>query len=230
MPHGMHLESARERRVRRLVAARVEHAAPAERVDDQRSAHLAAVGAHDRRCARRRACPTSRSRHGRGLEHGVVLLVEQRAERAVVEGGEGQGEPVAHAVVGGVDHQVGEGLPDRVLQPERVQPVRWERRRPRSGARRSRSGPAAAPAPGASGARAGQLAGDREAGKARAADHDVVVACQPRALGSPFRSPRRHGQSSCSPAGSRCSRYSSARAAGRHAPARPHSGRGTQLH
>ena len=58
-----------------------------------------------------------------------------------------------------------------------VRARRWGRRRLRSGARRSRSGRAAAPR-----ARAGELAGDGEAGEAGAADDHVVGAARGSAL------------------------------------------------
>ena len=100
MPRGMHLEAARERRVRRLVAVGAEHPAPAERVHDQRSA----TPRRGRCCTttrRRRAEPRALDR--RGLELRVVLVVEQLAERAVVERREGPGQREAHGRVRGVD-------------------------------------------------------------------------------------------------------------------------------
>jgi hypothetical protein len=118
----MHLEAARERRVRRLVAvAAGEHAAPAERVDDERGGERSAVGGDGDRAVAvgRRGAAV----HLGGLEAGVAVAPQQLAQLAVVEGREAPGEPVALAAVRRVDHQRVEALPLRFHQARRAQPV-----------------------------------------------------------------------------------------------------------
>ena len=75
----MDLEATRERRVRRLVVRTGEDAPPAERVDHDRRAQLAAVGAHDDVAARlARAAPVDLRR----LEpRRRALVPQQPAER-----------------------------------------------------------------------------------------------------------------------------------------------------
>ena len=77
----VHLEAAREPRVRRLDRRRVgEHAPPAERVDDQRRAQLAAVGVHGVARSRPVTVAVSNSSSAR-----LRLRPQQRAQLAVVE-------------------------------------------------------------------------------------------------------------------------------------------------
>ena len=118
---GVDLEAARERRVGRLVAVAVgQHAAPAERVDDERGGDHAAVGVdRDRAVAVGRGRPAV---HLGGLEAGVAVAPEQLAELAVVEGGEGEGEAVAGVAVRGVHQQRVEALALGVHQAQRFHP------------------------------------------------------------------------------------------------------------
>ena len=57
-----------------------------------------------------------------GLEVELALRREEPAQLPVVEGGEGPRQPVARVCVRRVDHEVGEGLPDRALEAESLEP------------------------------------------------------------------------------------------------------------
>ncbi len=158
----MDLEAARKGRVRWLVPVGGEDSLPAERVDDQGRGQIAAVGVHDIAGA---------TLHLGRLERRVGLLPEDLAELAVVEGGEGEGEPVAAGAVRGVHHQRVEFLPRRALQAQRVQPPG----RDAAGRGLSLADLVAVDHEDV-GARAGQLARDRQSGEAGAADEHVVIA------------------------------------------------------
>ena len=183
---GVHLEPARERRVRRLeTVAEGQHPAPAERVDDQRRADHAAVGLdRDRPVA---VLAAGAAVDLGGLEAGVAVGPEQLAELAVVEGGEGPGEPVAGVAVGRVHDQRVEALALAVHQSQPLQPLG---RDPAGG------GLALADLVAVDdhhvGAGAGQLARDRQPGEAGAADEDVVRPAQRRPLVAPLGGSDRH--------------------------------------
>ncbi len=156
-----------------------EHAPPAERVDDQRRAQLAAVGDHG---------VTVASGHRRRLELGVAgAIPEQRAQLAVVEGRERPRQLPAGGAPRGVDDQLVEALALRGGEVHRAQPLR-----------RDAAGRGLALAdlvaiehenPGA-GAR--KLARDGEPGEARTAHQHVAVLLQGRALDSPLGRSHRH--------------------------------------
>ena len=158
----VHFEPARQRRVGRLVdAVGGENAPPAERVDDERRAQLAAV------CGDA-AVATSLDLGRFELE--VPLLGEQRAELRVVERREGPGQPVARGRVRRVDDELAERLADRPLEAQAPEPF---------GRRRAGRGLALADLVAVdhqhARARAGQLARDRQAREAGTADEDVRV-------------------------------------------------------
>ena len=133
------LEAARERRVGGLVAvAAGQHAAPAERVDDQRRADRAAVGVDGQLTA---AVPArGASVDLRRLECGVAVRPEQLADLPVVEGREGPGKVVAGGSVGRVDDELARSAAARPPSGRWPAASRSGSRRPRSAARRSRSG------------------------------------------------------------------------------------------
>ena len=182
----VHLEPARERRVGRLEAvAGGEHAAPAERVDDERRREHAAVGLD-----RDRAVPVGgrgAAVHLRRLEARVALLPEQSAELAVVEGGEGPGQLVALAAVRGVDQQRVEALALGGHQPGGPQPVGRD-----AAGRGLALADLVAVDDQHRGAAARQLTRDREPGEAGAADQHVVGAGERNALVPAFGRPGRH--------------------------------------
>ena len=99
-----------------MFSPRAEHAPPAERVDDQRRADLAAVGVR-----RRRRC--ARARPWRSRTSNVALVGEQPAQRAVVERRERPRQVVADGRVRGVDDELAERLLERVLQAASPQPA-----------------------------------------------------------------------------------------------------------
>ncbi len=179
---GMDLEAAREGRVRGLDGGRGgEHAAPAERVHDQRGAELAAVGQH-------RLAVAAGDGRRLELEFAVVGAVpHQRAQLAVVERREGPGQAPAGAAVGGVDDELIEALAVGFVEAEGRQPDR----RYRAGRglaladlvavydQHARSG-------------AGEFARQREPREARATDEHVAIALQAGALGPPLRRSHRH--------------------------------------
>ena len=178
----MHLEPARKRRVRGLKGGsrRVENAAPAQRVDDQRRGQLAAVGSNG---AARHALL-----HLRDLEAGVALLVERRAQLRIVEGRESPRESHPHRRVRRVDYQVAERLPDRCSEAQRRQPL---------GRRGAGRGLALADLIAIHQqhalAESRQLPRDGEPGEAGAADKHVDVAPEPRPLDPPECPSPRHG-------------------------------------
>jgi hypothetical protein len=113
----MHLQAAREPRVRRLhVLAHAQHAAPAERVDDQRRRDVAAVGVHGAAGA---------SLDLGDVELGVAGLREQQlAQQGVVEGREGPRQRPASGQPRCMHEQRPERLADRVVEPQMPQPRR----------------------------------------------------------------------------------------------------------
>ncbi len=162
------LQPAADQRARRLdVLARAEHAAPAERVDDQRRSDVAAVGV-DGDVGRRGPRRLPR-RHVRDLEARVAALGPQLpAQLAVVERAPGPRQPVAGGAVRRVEGHARELLADRARDAHRTQP---RRRRGAGG------GGALADLVAVEdqhvGAGAGQLARDGQPGEARAADQHV---------------------------------------------------------
>ena len=171
----MHLESARERRLGGLVALPCQHPPPAERVDHERGAQLAAVGGD------RAARPTPA--HGGDLEAGVALLEQKPAELAVVEGRPAPRQAVADGAVRRRERHAGQLLPDRAGHTHRLEPG------PGRGARR---GGAFADLVAVDeqhvDAAAGQLAGDRESREARPAHEHVGLRARDR---RPLRPPQR---------------------------------------
>ena len=213
----MHLEAARERRVRRLVAARAEHAPPAERVDDERRA----TGRRGR-CATVTSPSAARARRTVAVSNSASFWASSScAELRVVEGREGPRAAGSATVVWGVwTTSSPKRLADRAPQAERLEPLRRARRRPRSGARRPRSGrapararapPARRPARGRRRARRSSLRRSRRRIRRSAECARRLAWCaarhRARRLPAAIRRQRR----------GRC-RYSSPRAAGRHAP------------
>ena len=96
--------------------------------------NVAAVGVN-------RVCPRARRRPSRSRSRASPCSAEQLAQRAVVEGREASRAASKRTVpCGRVDDQHREGLADRRLEAQRLQPRASGPRRPRSGARRSRSG------------------------------------------------------------------------------------------
>ena len=179
----MDLQAARQAGLGRLdPLARVEHAPPAERVDDERGAQVAAVGVDD--VARP---PVDL----RGLEPGVAAVEQELAQAPVVEGGERERQLPAERPVARVDHEIAEGLLDRGSQPEVLEPLR----RRRAGGRLTLADLVAVDHEDArTGRMAGELAGHREPGEARAADDDVRVGVERGPLNPSLRGPDRHGQ------------------------------------
>ena len=173
----MHLEPARERRVRGLVAVAGEDAAPAERVHDQRRRQVAAIGMDGEPGA---------AVHLRRLELGVVLVVQQLAQPRVVERRERERQRPRRGAVRRVDHQPVEGLLHRALQPERPNPLG------RGGAGGRLAFADLVPVHDQD-ARAAQLAGNREPREARSADQDVVLAAQRGAVCTALCAPPWHG-------------------------------------
>jgi hypothetical protein len=176
------LQAAREAGLGRLDGGGVgERASPAEGVDDQRGAQLAAVGRD------REALPSG---DGCGLEldlRGVGLRPQQGAQLAVVERGEGPRQLPASGPKGRVHDELVEALAQRVHQIERLQPQRGDpagrglaladliavdHEHPR--------------------AAAGELPRDRQSREARPADEHVAIALQAGALLSPLRRSNRH--------------------------------------
>jgi len=107
----MHLEAARQGRVRRLVAAMPEDTSPAERVHDQRRGDLAAVGLHGRAAS---------SADGRGLEPRPRLPEQQLAQMPVVKRRPAPREAIADVTAGGVKRHARDLLADRFLHPHRA--------------------------------------------------------------------------------------------------------------
>ena len=177
---GMHLQPARETRVRGLDPAGAEDPLPSQRVDDQRGAHVAAIGVHDLAVA-------AVDLRDLELRPGPALLPEQRAQEAIVEGREGPAERPARARARRVTHQRAERLPDRGLEPEVAQPLR----RRRAGGGLAFADLVAIEHQHARPGRA-QLARDREAGERGAADQDVELAADRRALGAALCGSDRH--------------------------------------
>ncbi len=175
----MHLEAPGEGRVGGLVAGWVEHAPPAERVDDERRAQVAAVGVNGR--------PGAALDLG-GVELGVALVGEQGAQLAVVEGREAPWQAVARVDVRGVDDEVREGLADRRVEAERVEPPC----RGGAGGGLALADLVAVDDEHAR-ARARELARDGEAREARAADQDVRVGGERSALRAALRLAAGHG-------------------------------------
>ncbi len=167
----MHLQPAREARVRRLDRRSVgQHAPPAEPVDDERRAQRAAVGVH--------GAPLAPG-DGRRLELDLAVVrlrPQQRAQLAVVERREGPRQRPARRRKRRVHDELVERLTMRGLQVHRVQPAR----RHRAGRGLSLADLVAVDHQHAR-AGAGQLARDRQAGEARAAHQDVAVALKRRA-------------------------------------------------
>ncbi len=111
-----------------------EHATPAERVDDQRRRQIPAVGVN--------GVAVAAADRGR-LELGVArvgLLPQQRAQLAVVEGGERPRQLPARRGPRRVHDELVEGLAQRARRDRALPASRWGSRTPRSGARRSHSG------------------------------------------------------------------------------------------
>ena len=134
---GMDLESAGQWRIGGLVAVGGQDPPPAEGVDDQRCGDRAAVGVDRDRAVAVAAAP--RPFTVAVSKVGVASLPEQLAELSVVEGRESPGQ-VERGSVGRVDEELAEALQLEVHQAQRLAASRWGCRRPRSGARRSRSG------------------------------------------------------------------------------------------
>ena len=138
---GMHLEPARERGVGRLVSARAStrrhpSASTTSGADTSPRSVLTLTSA-----VRRPRAPLDLGR----LELGVVLLVEQLAERRGSRRSRrsmAAGSARSCAGVCRPAARTSGGSSPRARAPRAR---RWARRRPRSGARRSRSGPASAP-------------------------------------------------------------------------------------
>jgi hypothetical protein len=175
------LQPAAERGVRRLeVVAGGEDPAPAERVDDQRRAQVAAVGVH--------------GVAGAALDLGDLkvgprppLVPQQLQQVAVVEGRPGPRHRPAGAGRRRVaDHRV-EGLADAGLEAHVAQPVRGGG----AGAGLALADLVAVDDEHARAARA-QLARDRQPGEAGTADEDVEIAAQRGALGPPLGGSDRH--------------------------------------
>ena len=167
----MHLEPARERPALAVEGVGAEDAAPAERVDDERRNDVAAIGAH---------AAVDPPLHECTLEAGVALLPEQPAQLLVVERGPAPRQPHPHRAVRGGEGHVGQLLPNRGLEAQRLEPR--ERGRARRGGvgadlvaiedEHVRAGP-------------GELARDREPGKAGATDDHVGPLVGERPVGPP---------------------------------------------
>ena len=135
MPCGWTSRPRESARLGRLdVLAGAEHPPPAERVDDQRRGDVAAVRAHRR--------VLSAADDLRGLELGrAALLQQQPAELRIVERREGEGQRPAGlarrpaCAPAASRRSAGSTPPGRDCAA-----TPWVPRRPRSGARRSRSG------------------------------------------------------------------------------------------
>src|SRR5918992_563848 len=167
----MSLRAARKRGVRWLIAT-AEHAPPPERVHHQGRCEVAAVRVNG---------VTAAAVDLGGLEIGVRLLPEERAQLGVVEGGERPGQLEPGGAVRGVDDQAAELLPVRAHQVHCAQPL---------GRDAARGGLALAYLIAVEHehtcAALGQLARDGEAGEAGSADQDVGVPRQ----GSPLLTPQ----------------------------------------
>ena len=174
------LQAAREARLGRLDAlVVVEHAAPAERVDDERGAQIAAVGVDD--VARP---PVDL----RGLEPGVAAVEQELAQAPVVEGGERERQLPAERPVARVHDKVAERLLDRRREPQMLEPLG------RSGAGGGLTLPDLVAIDHEDAAVTGELAGHRETGEAGAADDDVRVGVERGPLNASLGGPDRHGQ------------------------------------
>ena len=186
----MHLEPARKRRLGGLVAvATGQHPPPAESIDHERGRDRAAVGLDgDAAVVVGGDAPV----HLGGLKRGVAVAPEQLAELAVVEGGEGPGEPVAGVAVGGVHDQGVEALALGRHQPQPPQPLG---RDPAGGGLALADLVAVDDEDVCSGA--GELACDGEAGEAGAADEDVALAVQRRTLVAALGGSDRHRGGFC---------------------------------
>jgi hypothetical protein len=156
-----------------------EHAAPAERVDDQGGGQLAPVGAHGEPFA---------AFDGRCLELDIGRLrAQESAQLAVIEGRERPWQAPPERLQRRVEDEVLKGLADRALQAQRVQP-----RGGRGACARLALADLVAIDHEHSRARAGELAAYRQSREARAAHQDVEVALQRRALDAAFRGSNRH--------------------------------------
>ena len=114
-PEWVDLESSRQQRIGRLdVGARAEYPPPAERVDDQPGADLAAIGVD--------GVPRAAVHLGRLELERPAPLGQQPAQGPVVERRERPREVVADRRVRRVDHELAEGLLQSVLELERPQP------------------------------------------------------------------------------------------------------------
>ena len=224
---GVDLEPARDQRLGRLhVRSRPEDAAPAERVDDQRSGDRAAVRLHDDRgFALRDAVGSRRAgsggaagtrlrrrlarRYMRHLEARVALIPQLVAERPVVERGPAPRQPEARRAVRRVERHAGQLLADRVAHPHRVQP----RRRCGAG-RRLALAELVAVDDQHVGPRAGELARDGQPREARAADEHVGPGrrvLERRALGAAQRRAASHRRNAPSAAPGTCQARTPAR-------------------
>ena len=188
---GVDLEAARDARLGRLdVGARAEHAAPAERVDDQRRAQRAAVGVDGV------ALAALDLRH---LEARVALLPQLLAQRPVVERRPAPRQPVARRAVRRVEAHALELLAGGAADAHRLEP----RRRDRAGAGLALADLVAVDDEHV-GAAARQLARDRQPGEARAADQHVGALVERRALLAPQGRAARHRRSAASATSGSC--------------------------
>jgi hypothetical protein len=195
---GMDLEPAGQERIRWLdVLPGAEHATPAQGIDDQRRADVAAVGVDGLDTTALPEFGASRTRKGIRasrfpvdlcrLEPERPLSGQQSTQRPVIERREGPGQAVADSRIRRVDYQLGERLLEGLLQLERPQPGR------RDAARR---GLALADLVAIDdhhvGPTAGQLAGDSEPGEACSANQNVAIAIERRALVTALGGSPRH--------------------------------------
>ncbi len=176
-PARVHLQPAREPRVRRLHERGAEVALPAQRVDDERRADVAAVRVHDDLAVAAQRPPVDLG--GLELRPAAPLRPQRGAQRRVVEGGERPAERPARARPRRVDEQRAERLPDRRLQAQVGQPL---------GRRRAGGGLPLADLVAVedehAGARPAQLAGDGQARERGSADDDVERAAEGCTLGT----------------------------------------------
>src|SRR5213075_2748175 len=128
--------------------------------------------------------------HLRGLELHLVLLMEQLAQRAVVERRERPGQGVPRGPERRVDHELRERLADRVDEPERLEPFG----RGRAGRRLALADLVPVDHQDAR-TRARELPCDREPRERRPADEHVEITLQRGPLYTALRAPHRHERS-----------------------------------
>ena len=190
---GVDLEPAGDRRLRRLVALGGQHPAPAERVEDERRADVAAVRVDD---------VTGPPVHLRGREPGggPALLPQPPAQLRVVERGPAPREAESRAAVGSPEAHAGDLLPARRLDAHRAQPRRGR------GARRGRAlADLVAVEDEDVRPRPGQLPCRRQAGERGAADEHVGPLARGKgsAVLAAARRPAGHGAGRSAPAAAR---------------------------